>query len=320
MATSLLKAVFLERRIPYRYTSIGKFKNEHLNFFFKGVLKTKPLKCNPDSKTDYVCLICHNHLNMCLLQIKSFLRFYTNVRVVLLSDGSLTGQDLLVLKKHLKGCKIFSRKELDSIVNREVKSDFLKELRKKDVSNLKLIDVNLVCQNKKIIVDSDVLFLRKPDEIILWIKNSDCGFYHTQKLKPRRNDIDISYPDKDNVNVQYYFRKNLNEINKKLNTNIKTLDFCSGFIGFDNKISLEKIEKVQKVLVSFIPKKVPSWGIEQIAYAFLIMENSKRLNDEFYFAKLNPQKLGPAKMIHFIGKLEHSEYLKEAKKVINHCR
>jgi len=326
--TPLWKSLLFERRLPHRYKSLCNFKNEHLNFIFRKILKTPSFESNPESKVDYFTIVCHKHLNLYLLSVKSFLRFYNDIRVVIADDGSLTDKDCSLLKKHINGAIIFRRDYLNSEINRKFKNyDFLKQLRKNDVSQLKIIDANLLCNKRKMLVDTDVFFLKKPDEIIEWCKNEESKpFYHTTKLKKdKKSDLEMEFKDNlDEVNnVQYFFRKNLAKINKLLNTNIDSLDYCAGAIGYNKIFSMEEISKVQKELYSLVPKGFNPWGIEQCSYAFLLRDISNRLNDEHYFAVYkdpSKEEVKEAKMIHFVGKAKYRQFLKQGKKIIKELK
>jgi hypothetical protein len=66
------------------------------------------------------------------------------------------------------------------------------------------------------------------------------------------------------------------------------------------------------------------WGVEQCAHAFLLMDNSNRLNNDQYFAvqesTVPEEPLKKARMIHFIGKLHNKQYLKLGKQIIKELK
>ncbi len=328
--TPLWKALLFERRLPWRYRSLGNYMGLHFNFAFKKVLRTPILECNPDSEVDYFTIICHKHLNMYILAVKSFLRFYNNVRVVVADDGTLTEKDCRILRKHIKDITIYKRDWLDKTINEKVKSSFLKELRKIYLSELKIIDVNLLCQKRKMLIDSDVLFLKRPDEIIEWCNNSESKPFYTTCLpiessseeKDTKTDLEKTFDDDPSTvrNIQYFFRKNLAEINKKLDTNIDVLDYNAGVIGYNERLSMDRIEFIKKTLISFAPKDFKPWGVEQCTHAFLFKEKSQKLNNKYYFTLHHSppnQVIKEAKMIHFIEKAHIKQYSTLGKKTID---
>jgi hypothetical protein len=50
--------------------------------------------------------VSHNHLAMYLTSIKSLLRFYNNLSVVVHDDGTLKEQDKNILNNHIRNIKI----------------------------------------------------------------------------------------------------------------------------------------------------------------------------------------------------------------------
>ena len=73
---------------------------------FKSILDTPPLACNPKATTEVHMLTCHKHLYFCILAIKSLLRFYNNVRIVVHDDGTLSSDDQRLLTSHVVGASL----------------------------------------------------------------------------------------------------------------------------------------------------------------------------------------------------------------------
>lgn len=285
--------------IPWRLQNKTNFLNSYSNFIFRKALKTKSISCNPNSDCVYITLTCHRDVVICILAIKSFLRFFSNIDVAIQDDGSLTEKDRNLLQKHIIGCQIHLREETDNIVKSKI-SNNLFTARSKDPSMLKLIDSNLLFDKKRIIADSDILFLKKPDEIIDWIcsKEEVKPFYHQVK------------------GVNMAFNRDIETLNLLLNTNIDKLDYCSGFIGFSNCIPIENITKT----FEHLSKTSTVWGLEQNIFAFLLKEKSTKLNPDHYLAiseETDPKICMKAKMIHFIGKFKHKQYFKYGNSIIN---
>ncbi|PPD22116.1 MAG: hypothetical protein CTY23_03420 [Methylomonas sp.] len=157
---------------------------------------------------------------------------------------------------------------------------------------LKLIDSNILFNKKRIVADSDIIFMKKPDEIIDWlrIKKPTQSFYH-----------EVNEANK-------LFANKINFINSQLGTNIQKLDYCSGLIGFNKSIPIDEIEKTFKCLSSISNV----WGLEQNIFAFLLKEKSMKLPPQHYLAIIKETAsdiLREAKMIHFVGKFKHKQYL-----------
>lgn len=308
--------------IPYRFRSIANFMNCYSNYFTKGILKTKQFECDNTAKTSFHYLIGHRHVNIFLISIKSFLQFYNKIDVFIHDDGTLSEYDKINIIKHIKNINIISRDLAELEFNKLNTSSLLSEFRKNDLSFLKIFDPNIFGKTKKILIDSDTIFLKQPYEIIEWIESGSKSFYHTDKFE---NVTAATVFDENNIsnyiNVQHFFRENLHKINELLKINLKSLDYCSGFIGYNKQIDFSLVEQMIIKLQSIIQsaKEISFnqwglWGLEQCLYAFLLYDSSFKLNTDEYFAtfhRMSPseQEIQNAKFIHFIGKFEHRAYL-----------
>ncbi len=190
--TPLLKALFLEHRLPWRYQKkvgkhLGKINSFLIrNLIFRRIRKTKRFTINPNADVEIHSITCHRDINLYLIAIKSFLRFYNDIAVLVHDDGTLTKEDKELLKKHITGVRIIERKEADKIVNLFLKSKpHCLLLRKNNVTSAQIFDYLILSKKRKIIsLDSDTFFIKKPDEIINWIKNenNDCLFHSEKKI------------------------------------------------------------------------------------------------------------------------------------------
>lgn len=138
---------------------------------FKRIRSTKPLRCNPDSQIELHTLTCHYHLFMYITAIKSLLRFVSDIAIVVHDDGSLTNKDIATIECHIIGIRVIRRSEADRTV-RELLAQFpkSKSCRANIINFLELTDHALLAHKRKIIItNSDILFLRRPDEVIQWI-------------------------------------------------------------------------------------------------------------------------------------------------------
>ena len=144
-----------------------------VNLGFSRVTRLPRLRCNPKSDVEIHSLTCSRQKDEYLLAIKSFLRFYENIAVVVHDDGSLSGDDKDEIEHHIDGIRIISKDTADSIVNPLLEGKTAsKEYRDGFVNSRQLFDFALLSQGEKIIsFDSDILVLRRPSEVIRWIKN-----------------------------------------------------------------------------------------------------------------------------------------------------
>ena len=113
-----------------------------IRFMFKNIQNTKPIKSDNKSETEVHSLVCHRDLYVYLYSIKSFIKNTTNnCSIIVHDDGSLTEDDIRMLKKHIEGLKIYNVKEADKIVIPKLeKYPLIKKLRSENVLLRKLTD------------------------------------------------------------------------------------------------------------------------------------------------------------------------------------
>jgi len=139
---------------------------------FKPILQTPCLKCNPNATTELHTLIYHYHIFMYITAIKSLLRYYNDISVVVHDgDGDLTGEDKKLLKEHIDGIKIIDKNFADREFGKQLRRfPRCRKYRARCVNSMELFDNILLSKSEKIIsMNSDILFLKKPDELVKWI-------------------------------------------------------------------------------------------------------------------------------------------------------
>jgi len=101
-------------------------------------------------------------------------------------DGTLTEKDVKKIKDHIKGIKVSRRIANDKRIKKALsKYKYCLKYRSerfKDRFYIKLFDPFLLPEYKKIIyMDYDVLFLKRPLEIVSWLNsNKNFGLYATE--------------------------------------------------------------------------------------------------------------------------------------------
>lgn len=139
--------------------------NRHNEKYFRKALNTPPIAVEPASEVEIHTLCGKRDLYMLLLSLKSFLRFYHDVRVVVHDDGSLGVSGKEQLEFHIPGIEIYDIRS---------NPDEFDELAHKDFNVYKAKGViNHTKGEKVIMIDSDMLFIREPTEIIDWIKSDE---------------------------------------------------------------------------------------------------------------------------------------------------
>jgi hypothetical protein len=159
---------------------------ELLNVMYAAVLETPPLACNPAAETAIHTVTGHHHFRMYLTAIKSLLRYAGNLAVVVHDDGSLDAEDLALLKAHLPGVTCIDRKSADEQMNGVLaRYPHCRKLRERVVNSLELFDNLLIARTPRLInMNSDVLFLRQPVELITWISGADPSILGVFEAEP----------------------------------------------------------------------------------------------------------------------------------------
>jgi len=240
---------FLLSCYRFSFVSLSKMvmdiKRMKLQASFKKVLKTGCFECDPAAKTEVHSLICHRYLNMSLTAIKSLLRFHSSLAVILHDDGSLTDDDTILLRSHIKGVCIISKADADEKIFAMLqKYPNCRKYRGNLINSLQLFDFALLSNTGKIIaMDSDVLFFQPPARLIDWIQN---------------NTKEIIYYVEESPLQQKEFLLKFGYTNYNPN-------FCFGFVCFHKEvIDLETIESVLSKIDTM------NWVLNQNVFAILM--------------------------------------------------
>jgi hypothetical protein len=95
------------------------------------------------------------------------------VTVIVHDDGSLTKKDKRTIKKHIKNIHIIDRDYANVEINKILEHyPNCRRYRDAFVNALQLFDYMLLCESNKIVsLDSDILFFKKPDTLIDWLRD-----------------------------------------------------------------------------------------------------------------------------------------------------
>lgn len=135
-------------------------------------LQTKPTELT-------VCMLSgHRHFLESVAAIYSFSAWERNFNLHYHEDGTLTANEIEYLQQKFKGIKIFKKIEQNDKIDQFLtKNNLVKsaELRKKYVFALRLFDAVIDNQSPFLLqFDSDVLFFKKPEEILDIIEKKDA--------------------------------------------------------------------------------------------------------------------------------------------------
>jgi hypothetical protein len=275
-----------------------------------------PIPCDPGAGCTIHTMVSKADLSLYLVAIKSFLRFYSGVAVVVHSDGSLRPLDEALLSRHIPGCQVIAADKADEHARQVLSADsFLYRLRGWDASYRRVIDTDLWSTTpKRIIFDSDILVLGPPREVIDWIEQASAPFLMGQ---PPRQVAPAGSPK----HIQALFRDQVSAISARLALPNLFLDGSTGgFYGcVGDELSVARVERlVQTCLELGIPMQ--QWGGEQAIVIYLLSTaGASRLDTNLYlnFDFDLVDRVGRARLVHFLGYCRYHKnvYLDQATQV-----
>jgi hypothetical protein len=162
------------------------FQLVYLASICRPALRTYPVKCNTSASAEVHTLVCHHHLHRYILAIKSFLKFYGNICVVAHDDGTLSGTDKKILTEHISGIRIICKDDADKMMSEALREfPACLEYRKKYIIGMQLFDYLLISETEKIVsLDSDTLFLERPDQLIAWLSSEKNELSYLYEINP----------------------------------------------------------------------------------------------------------------------------------------
>ncbi len=265
-----LSTWFVER-LPWRFRSRNNLMMATANWYFEGVRDSPPVPVSREADVEVHSLICHRDVNMMLTSAKSFFRFMPQASLVLHDDGSITAADRASFESHLPGARIVTREEADAAMRQALPPDVF-EARAKYFFLLKLFDFNHFHRGRKmILLDSDIVFLTEPREIMDWAASPGAAPFYNLDWCP-------SYRAKAVPPGV--------ELPPRLN---------AGFMGFDGGFSLQQIWECCR--------SVDYWLEDQTIYALLLAGQGAAALDALRYRVYTGGPVDPTTtpMVHFIS-------------------
>ena len=275
------------------------------NFLFRGILKTDPVDTDPNADTVLYTGLNKPNCRAYILAAKSFLCFYPRVSVVVQDDGTMDEKCIQELCTHIHGITIYSRKSMDEYIQKHVGNQVRQVMP--DIYDchilipLKLLNVIYRFNNKKVIfLDSDMIVLRRPDDIIKWIEDPYMRDFYSgggSLLAETFHDIGFEF---------------------------KTIDisnFNSGFLGIGGSISEDFLADTFTRIRNYDPLLFKNWEIEQAIWSVLLSSRENPLNidelSEIYIGsgwRTVEELRAKAIIVHFVGaiRFKNLRYLRLA--------
>jgi lipopolysaccharide biosynthesis glycosyltransferase len=138
---------------------------------YRRILISPPVECGDSTDFEVHILTCHRDLLDALWCLKTFC-FFSDTRpaIAIHDDGSLVASDFETLLQHFPGCRIIRRADADVELTEFLSANphCLRFRRRKDFyCALKLFDAFYFARaDKLLLLDSDLLFFRRPVELL----------------------------------------------------------------------------------------------------------------------------------------------------------
>jgi len=249
------------------FRGYNKIMQMNSNLLFHGILKTAPIETNNQADTILYCALDRPNCRAFILAAKSFLRYHSNISVVVQDDGSLDEKCIREIRAHIKGASIYSKADMFELIQSQADerlSAVMPPFREYETCTpikivyLKLLNVIFRFQQRKVIlIDSDLLFLRRPDEVIEWI------------TEPYRRDF---YGEGSNACTKSYHRMGLSF------EQVDVANFSSGFIGLKVRTTQAELAAIFERIREYDTKLFYSWEIEQALWSILFNTGTDPLN------------------------------------------
>ncbi len=301
----------LKKHIPWSLRGVNPFLSAYGDsFLFAGIKRTPPVQTNPDADTGIHSAVPHRYLLAYLVAIKSFLRYYPDITVYVHDDGSLVEHDKALIRAHIEGVRIVDRGAADDEFDRKVGDAFLSRVRKSYTSYLKLFDPTLISDKQRIIiVDTDTLFLKPPDEVIGWAREGGAPWYHRVhqgRMSKRDGGALTNLTQLQDVHIQALITRSLDDINETLGAHYAIFPgFNSGFIGYEHgTVRFDELGKLLHALYERFSEKIFRWGAEQTTHALILGGRGATalpVEEYFVYTQNNAHLADKATFIHFIG-------------------
>lgn len=262
-----------------------------------GVFKTPPATVHADSNLAVFTQLQHKDVLQATLAFKSFARQIPVGSFYVLDDGSLTPEDLKLLRNHLPGVTFFAL------------ADFSSSKCPRGGTWERLLAIAELSLDRYVIqLDSDTLTLGPLPEITAAVQGNvsfAIGTWDRQQFEPmtaRQEQAARMLKDQAQPqHVQLLAEANFDKLHDF--SQCKYVRGCSGFSGFGkHSVSRAFIERISSEMFAALGDKWAEWGSEQV------MSNIVVANSESAVVLPHPKycdctkiKAGETAFIHFIG-------------------
>ena len=240
---------------------------KNANFLFRGILGTGPVLTNPDADTILYCALDQSSCRQYIAAVKSLLRFNNNLCVVAQSDGTLNTACIEEIKRHLPGSIVLSKSDMMERIAKMADPLLLKLIPSSHqytlhtpVKIMYLKFLNVIFQfngRKTIIIDSDLLFLRKPEFILDWADKPYTHDFYAEGSNARAADFHA---------MGFEFK------------NLDVANFSSGTIGVGGAVCQEELINMFSAIGRYDASLFYAWEIEQALWSIIMATRKNPVN------------------------------------------
>jgi len=192
-STYIKKIIFEQKCMPFfLYKRLLDFSNWLKNFewemfyfnqvFIRRILKSKAITCDQQSTYEIHMLTGHKDFLQALWCLKTYYHYArVNPLLVIHGDGTLTHIHKSILETHFKNCRVILRKDTENDLKKYLAGhQYCLDLRfggPETYKRIKMFDFYNYASTKHILIlDSDILFFKKPQAILDMIEREEM-FY-----------------------------------------------------------------------------------------------------------------------------------------------
>jgi len=294
--------------LPFRV--FNRILIRYSNALFRSVLTTPPVQTDPSCDIIAYSILCKRDVRAYLLSAKSFLRYCPPLNVVVQSDGSLDPPACQELRAHVKNLVILTRESTEEFLRQRLSAPLLHLISETNFwVELKLLNPLFRYPGKYVMhLDSDLLFLRRPDAVVECLTASPPRTFHS----PGGNVLANAFHD-----IGFDFSK------------VDIRSFNAGFMGFVNRFPDDAVASIAAAIRTYDPSLLKVWDVEQAIWSVLLNQCPNPLNLGTFgrdyvgngwasYAALRDK----ATLVHFIGatRFRNLMYLRFARRTVHALR
>lgn len=292
-----------------------RLRKKWFDYHIREIYQTPPVDCNPNSPLIVLSQIHHPDLSMYMIAVKSFARFVTPQRFVIIDDG-LSESDRSTLRRHLSS--ITFRKTQDVPIGPCPHGGTWERL-------LGIADISAL--GYVIQLDADTVTLNSPTEVIEAIA-SNRSF--TLGTSDGQSIVDLTKSSRiasgwTSQHVQALAEQALVRLPPRFHPSFYVRG-CSGFAGFAagylQRSAIYEFSEAMAYLLGHT--KWREWGSEQVTSNYLIANATSAmvLPIKHYPFWKNGVNLSNVKFIHFFGphRFNGGRYLETSLRLIKELR